>query len=113
MEPIIVIVALDVEDTITSHSTFFAFLSNALVDAGHTVIVITLRDDRDDVAAELDAYGVRYTELVTADEDVLARPDVAKWKGEVCRDRGVEIFFEDTPEIIKHVGDSVLTFLPI
>lgn len=107
------IVALDFEDTITAHPAFFAFLSKSLINAGHVVIVITLRDDRDNLKTELDAYGIRYTELVTADEGVLDRPDVIKWKSEICRDRGVEIFFEDNHAIIEHVDESVMTFRPM
>lgn len=72
-----------------------------------------MRDDRENLKAELAAYGVKYTQLVTADDEVLSRPDALKWKGEICRDRGVDILFEDSPGIIEHVDDAVLTFVPV
>ena len=37
-------IALDIDGTIDEHPAFFAFLSAALHDSGHTVLVLTYRD---------------------------------------------------------------------
>ena len=40
------VVAFDIDDTISRHPQFFAFLTQALIAAGHKVLIITFRSDR-------------------------------------------------------------------
>lgn len=47
------IIAFDIDDTITRHPPFFAVLSRALVEAGHQVLIITFRDDPTVTAEDL------------------------------------------------------------
>ena len=107
------IIGLDIDDTITRHPEFFSFLSQALVEAGHRVIIITFRESREETAAELAAWGIAYNDLVTVDFDACVKHGAEEWKGVVCREHGVEILFEDDPDVLRHVDDSVLCMMPV
>ena len=39
------VIGLDIDGTITRHPEFFAFISQALVQGGHRLVVITFRKD--------------------------------------------------------------------
>ena len=107
------IIAFDIDDTITRHPPFFALLTRALADTGHRVLIITFRDDRAVTQADLRAWGVTYDELVcwSAAENDLAEADV--WKATVCRRHGVDIFFEDDPDVLAHVDPATVCFMPV
>lgn len=59
------VIGLDIDGTITRHPNFFAFISQALVQGGHQVVVITFREDRKSAADDLAVWGVAYSELIT------------------------------------------------
>ena len=107
------IVGMDIDDTITRHPKFFALISQALVAAGHQVVLITFRADREGTAAELSEWGIAYTELITSTLDEHLETGIDEWKGVVCRRMGVELFFEDTPEVIRHVDPEIVSFLVV
>ena len=106
------IVALDIDDIITRHPEFFAFISNSLMDAGHHVMVITMRDDRALTEETLQNWGIAYHELFcwSMESCDLAKTD--QWKAEVCRRHQVDVLFEDDPDILAHVDGSTTCFLP-
>ncbi|MDP6544105.1 MAG: hypothetical protein QGH60_08960 [Phycisphaerae bacterium] len=107
------IVAFDIDDTITRHPEFFSFLSRSLTHGGHTVIVITFREDRDRTEALLDEFGVAYDTLITSSLEAHLQHGVDEWKAAVCRERGVDVFFEDDPRVITHVDASTICMMPI
>jgi hypothetical protein len=107
------IVALDVDGTITRNPPFFALLSGALKAAGHEVIILTFREDRDALAADLAEWGIAYGRLITATTTDLLAGGPDEWKARVCRELGVDVFFEDVPEVLERLDDSVLAFLPV
>ena len=107
------IVAFDIDDTITRHPDFFAFLSNKLVNSGHTVIIITFREDREETAALLAELGVVYDKLITSSLQAHMEHGVDEWKAHVCRERKVDLFFEDDPRVLTHVDDSTICMMPI
>ena len=107
------IVAFDIDDTITRHPPFFAFLTRCLLEAGHEVIIITFREDRALVEHDLRQSGILYSQLVTATTDELLAHGPDRWKAAFCRRHGVEIIFEDMPEVLQHMDDDVVAFMPI
>ena len=97
-------IAFDIDDTITRHPAFFALLSQALVQAGHRVLIITFRDQagRADTEADLAGWGIAYHELICWSMACCDPADVDAWKGTVCREHGVDVFFEDDPLPTRH-----------
>lgn len=107
------IVALDIDGTITRCPEFFSLLSKALKAAGHTVLVITFRGDSvDDIATELEGLGIVFSELVTAPMTLFMR-DFVTWKASVCAERNVDILFEDMPDVAAAVGPPTVVMLPL
>lgn len=106
-------IALDIDDTMTLHWGFFAFLAGALLDAGHEVVVITFRMDRAGAVAELGARGVRFTRLVTATEEALDEHGWEAWKGRVCAELGVELLVDDDPEVQNHLPAGIVGLMPV
>ncbi len=107
------ITAFDIDDTITRNPEFFSVLTHALRGAGHTVLIITFRDARKETEEDLRAWNIAYDTLITSDLQSCLEHGVDEWKGVVCREHGVEVFFEDDPEVLSHVDDSVLCLMPI
>lgn len=106
------VIALDIDGTIDRHPEFFAHLSQSLSSAGHRVVVITFREDERETAAALEAWGVRFHELIVNDLDEQLTVGVLEWKGVVCRRLGVDVFFEDDLEVLAHVPDDIVCFSP-
>jgi hypothetical protein len=107
------IIGLDIDDTITRHPEFFSFLSQALVKAGHQVIIITFREDRASVEDYLRKEKIAYNQLVTSTLDACFEYGVDQWKSAMCRKYNVDILFDDDPKAIKHVDPSTLCMLPV
>ncbi|MFW6038970.1 MAG: hypothetical protein ACOC9P_00655 [bacterium] len=101
-----------IDDTITRHPPFFALLSRSLVDAGHRVIIITFRDDAEVTADDLRDWGVVYHDLICWSMQAGDLADVDAWKATVCREHGVEVFFEDDPDVLAHVDAATVCFMP-
>lgn len=107
------IVALDIDGTITRCPEFFSLLSKALKAAGHTVLVITFRGDSvDDIATELEGLGIVFSELITAPMTLFMHNFVT-WKASVCTERNVDILFEDMPDVAAAVGPPTIVMLPL
>ncbi len=107
------ITAFDIDDTITRHPEFFSLLTRALRDAGHTVLIITFREGREDTEADLRAWNIAYDTLITSSLEACLEHGVDEWKAAVCKQHGVEIFFEDDPNVLTHFDDSVLCLMPV
>src|SRR5262245_56407316 len=107
------IIALDIDDTITQHPPFFALLSSSLMAAGHQVIIITFREDRARAEADLRAWGISYTTLVTASLEQHLEHGVYEWKAAMCRRHAVDIFFEDNPDVLRHVAPRTFCLMAL
>jgi hypothetical protein len=105
-----VLIALDIDDTITLHPAFFAAMSRAMRDAGHGIVVITLRESEQSARDDLEAMGIVFDRIVCATPEAIAEHGYA-WKASVCRALGVDVFFEDSPRILSHVDPRTLAFL--
>ena len=106
------VIAFDIDETITEHPEFFSLLSRSLRTGGHSVIIITFRQDRKAVEEELRRWGIAYDELITGSLESSLRYGVESWKGAMCREHGVDIMFEDDREVISSIDASVLCFIP-
>ena len=107
-------IAFDIDDTITRHPTFFALISQALVQAGHRVLIITFRDEvsRDSTEADLTGWGIAYDELICWSMEHCDLAEVDTWKASVCREHGVEVFFEDDGKVLAHVDEETVCMQP-
>ncbi len=107
------ITAFDIDDTITRHPEFFSFITNALRNAGHTVLIITYREGRKETEDDLRGWNIAYDTLITSTLESCLAHGVEEWKAVMCKEHGVEIFFEDDPNVLKHLDKSVLGLMPI
>lgn len=107
-------IAFDIDDTITRHPAFFALLSNALAQAGHRVLIITFRDEhsREVTEADLREWGIAYEQLICWSMESCDLADIDAWKATVCRAHGVDVFFEDDPDVLAHVDPATVCFQP-
>jgi len=108
------VIAFDIDDTITRHPAFFSLSSQALVQAGHRVLIITFRDEsgRSDTEADLAGWGIAYDELICWSVANCDLADVDRWKSMVCREHGVELFFEDDAAALAHVDEATVCLQP-
>jgi len=106
-------VALDIDETITKHPEFFAFLSKALMDAGHKVFVVTFRWNREECVRELGFMGICYDELHLAEtEEEMRETGFYGWKVQKCKELKIDILFEDMVPVADMLDGDVLTFVP-
>ena len=101
-------VGIDLDETITAAPEFFSLLTHALCVAGHEVHVITYREaeSRNQTEAELAELGIRYSLLHLPP----ANKDGAVWKAELVKTLGIEIIFDDSPEVLAEMPSSVKRF---
>lgn len=107
------VIAFDIDGTITRCPEFFRLVSRALLAAGHKVIVITFRDDRAMTEADLRRWGVVCNELFVWGPRAMAGHDADAWKAAICREHGVEVFFEDDPFVADSLPESVVCMMPL
>ena len=107
-------IAFDIDDTMTRHWEFFAFITKALVAADHEVFIITFRTNREEVKAKLKQRGIEWNHLFVADNmDNVLDVGPERWKGLICKQFGVEILFDDMPEIINHLPSTTLGMMAV
>ncbi|MBL1218621.1 MAG: HAD family hydrolase [Planctomycetes bacterium] len=106
-------IALDIDDTITRHPEFFAFLTASLRQAGHRIIILTFREDAEVTTADLHGWGIVFDELITSSLDLCLKHGVDEWKGAMCRQHNVDVFFEDDPDVLQHVDDHTMCLMPV
>jgi len=99
------IIGIDLDETISDLPEFFSVITAALVSAGHEVHVITYREigTEASVKTELAEFGIHYTDLHLP-SDFRTAPE---WKSELAEKLGVEIMFEDSPEVLARMPGSV------
>lgn len=107
------IIGLDIDDTITRHPEFFSFLSGALIQASHTVIIITFREDRPATEKYLRECNVSYNELVTSTLESSFEYGVNQWKSAMCKKHRVDILFDDDPKALKYIDETTFCMMPV
>jgi hypothetical protein len=83
---------IDIDGCVDEAPLFFQVLTNCWPGK---VIVISFRSDQAKAEAYLAQFKIRYDELI------LVRSFAAK--AEVIREYGILVFFDDQPEILKHI----------
>lgn len=91
---------LDLDGCIDEFPVFFQVLS--LVWPGN-VIVVTFRDDRAKAIADLAKFQIRHDEVVLVSS--LAQ------KAKILVERGVLVYFDDQPEVLQHVPETINVLL--
>ncbi len=96
-------VAIDLDQTITASREsidFFSVLTNLLIPE-HKIFIITNRqpNTEQDIADELDHYGIEYSEIVITDQ-----------KAKYIKDHNITIFFENEDEYFLGLGKEVTVF---
>jgi hypothetical protein len=113
-------IALDIDDTITRCPEFFAFLSKAMLAAGHKVYIISYREDREFSEEDLAGHGIVFDELILPTEQEMQRrnaenwrQEASRWKAEVCRRFGIDVLFDDMPEVVNALGKDTVAFMTV
>ena len=106
------VVAFDIDDTISRHPQFFSFLTRVLLAAGHEVLIITFRQDRTGTESDLRDWAIAWTRLITATTEACLAEGVNRWKASECRKAGVDVFFEDDPDVLQHIDPTTLCLQP-
>lgn len=107
------VLGLDIDGTITRHPGFFAALSQAFRAAGHRVVIITFREDRESTQKDLAEWGIVFDELVTSSVSEHLEHGVNAWKGVVCQKRGVQVLIDDDADVLKELRVPTLGLLVV
>jgi hypothetical protein len=91
---------IDIDGTIDEAPFFFKTL--AAVWPGK-IIILTFRDDRAKTVADLARFGIRWDEVILVDS--------FEAKSRIIEEKGILAYFDDQPEILKHVPPTVIVFL--
>jgi hypothetical protein len=97
-------IGLDLDGLLDERPAFFAFLTAALRSGGHFVAVLTYRDpdSRPRTEAALVGWGILFDELHFARS--------LSDKGRLCRELGIDVFFDDQDECIQDVSEGTTVF---
>ena len=106
-------IGIDIDDTITRNPEFFSLMSKTFLEAGHNVYIITFRENVEKTAAFLKQLNISYTELICSSIDVQMEHGINEWKGWVCQEYSIDVFFEDKPEILKRIPSSTLGMMTV
>jgi predicted ATP-dependent endonuclease of OLD family len=97
-------IGIDLDGTITEMPQLFAVLTNALIATGNKVHIITYRDDtKEEIAKELEDFGVSFTEIWLPNKDV----NPVAWKRELAKVLDLDMMFEDSPEVLDGMPEKV------
>lgn len=101
-------IGIDLDETISALPTWFAFLSKAVVSAGHEIHVITNREpgSESEVIAELAEHGVEYSKVHVPTTNV----DPPSWKGELARGLELDLMIDDSPEALAKMPAKTARF---
>ncbi len=91
---------IDLDGCVDESPTFFGILTAAWPGE---VIVITYRSDREKAIADLERYSIRFTDVVLVDS--------FDAKADVIRQRRVDVYVDDQPEMLKNIPANVRVML--
>ena len=111
-----IVLALDIDDTITASPSFFSLLANAVRRAGGRVCVVSTRHDVAEVRGEteelLSGFGIPFDELhLIADmekaQEICPHKDLGEYqrwvwqKVDYCLRTKADIYFDDDQEVVE------------
>ena len=67
------------------------------------VYVITYRSDYEKAKRDVESYGIKYEEIILVDK--------IDGKAEVIADKGISVYFDDQPEMLKNMPKNVQVML--
>lgn len=91
---------IDLDGCVDEAPVFFRFLTSFWPGK---IFVLTYRNDYTRAEADLARFNVRYDELILVNS--------FDAKAEVIVERGIEIYFDDQPEMLKHIPPTVSVML--
>ena len=91
---------IDIDGCVDECPIFFQILTHTWTGK---VFVISYRTDREKAEADLERYRIRYDELILVDS--------FDAKAEVIRQKGILIYFDDQPEMLKNVAANTNVML--
>lgn len=91
---------IDIDGCVDEAPLFFQILTNCWPGK---VFVISFRSDQAKAEAYLAQFKIRYDELILVPS--------FEAKAEVIREHGILVFFDDQPEVLKHIPESVNVLL--
>ena len=94
------ILAIDLDGCVDEFPDFFSPLTRAWPGQ---VVVITYRSDREKAMKDLAQHGIRYDELILVDS--------FDRKAEVIAEKGIGVYVDDQPEMLKNVSAGVAVML--
>jgi len=92
--------ALDLDGCIDEYEVFFSLLTNSWPGK---VVVITYRDDRGKAEEVFKQHGIRWDELILVNS--------FDEKAKVIAEKGIVIYFDDQPEMLKDIPQGVAVML--
>jgi hypothetical protein len=87
---------IDLDGCVDEAPIFFSILTNRWPGK---VFVITFRDDKDKAEEVLKRYNIRYDEVVLV--------NTFDQKAEVIAEKGILVYFDDQPEMLKNIPGTV------
>ena len=106
------IIAIDIDNTITYAPEFFAKLTNIFKD--DEVVIVSYRDDLLESKKILEDCGIRYDRLILMNDEewgIDDTTDMDHWKADVIKGIKADIFFEDMPEVIRYIEPPTKVFM--
>lgn len=99
----IVHIALDIDGTITEAPAFFSLLTRVTYAR---ITVVSFRDDAREARRLLAELAIRYDDLLLINDPErgnLEHGPWEQWKADAVAQLGVDVFFEDMPEVVNLV----------
>lgn len=100
--------AFDIDGTITRAPDVFAAMAAALRQAGHGVVIVTFREDREGALRDLASWGVAFDTLIISDSREMMALGAERWKGVVCRRLGAAVLIDDDEDVIAALPEEVV-----
>ena len=91
---------IDLDGCVDDYELFFSTLTHSWPGK---VYVITYRDDRDKAEQVLKQHNIRWDELILVNS--------FEEKARVIADKGIAIYFDDQPEMLKDIPQGVAVML--
>ena len=95
------IIAVDLDATITAYPSFFKAFTAAMIDSGHQIHIVTDRPPGTEnrVKELLDEYGIKYDKIIITND-----------KFSYILEKGIQAIFDDTDEYIQNLPEEVAVF---
>lgn len=115
-------IAIDIHGVINEAPIFFSAFTDAMINAGHEIHIVTGSYIHNDLKLRLDDWGIKYTTIysiletreaqgieITFDENGNPWIDDELWdsaKGEYCKANNIDVIFDDTLKYSKYCNGT-------